>query len=248
MGESMAFAHRSYDLGPNSSLMTEKSLFVVKQTENQSNIYMETCTYKISLLDLWTSFPTLVNQLLMPFLKATSSEQEMLHGCLRNERGAQQLLHQRYCAALHAVARAYTKQEEDVLEIVQDSFLKIFQHLGDFDARQSSLYTWMRTIVVHTTIDHLRKGKKAPASVKWTEIHDSAIEAGVMQQMTAQQILQWLDTLSDTTRVVFTLFVTEGYSHKEIAEALGISEGTSRWHLSEARKHIIHSMKKVERA
>lgn len=216
--------------------------------ENKSNIYLGACTYDISLLDLRTSFPTLVKQLSMPFRKAAPSEQEMLNGCLRNERWAQQLLHQNYCAALHAVARAYTKQEEDVLEIVQDSFLKIFQHLGDFDARQSSLYTWMRTIVVHTAIDHLRKGKKTLALIEWNEEHDIVAEASVMQQMTAQQILKWLDTLPETTRIVFTLFVTEGYSHKEIGEALGINEGTSRWHLSEARKHIIQSMKKVERA
>jgi RNA polymerase sigma factor (sigma-70 family) len=183
----------------------------------------------------------------MSLLKATSPEQDLLQGCLRNERRAQQLLHGRYCAALHAVARAYTKQEEDILEIVRDSFLKIFQHLGHFDPRLSSLYTWMRTIVVHTAIDHLCKSKKTPA-VEWTEAHDPYIDSEVLGRMTAHQILQLLDQLPDATRMVFTLFVSEGYSHREIAEALQTCEGASRWHLSEAGKHIIHSMKTPARA
>jgi RNA polymerase sigma factor (sigma-70 family) len=184
----------------------------------------------------------------MPFFKSTPSELDLIKGCLRNDRRSQQLLFQQYLNSLIAVARAYILNEQDVLEIVQDSFLKIFQHVDRYDAKQSSLYTWMRTIVVRTAIDHLRKGKQAPQQVEWTEAHDAVVEADALSGQTAAEILQLLKQLPDTTRMVFNLFITEGYSHREISGALNISEGTSRWHLSEARKYMSNSMKKQKRA
>ena len=102
--------------------------------------------------------------------------------------------------------------------------------------------------MVRTAIDFLRRGKNAPQAIEWTEQHDPSIDAEVLQRMSSQEILHLLHQLPETTRAVFNLYVTEGFNHREVGEMLNISEGTSKWHLSEARKYLIDSIKKKERA
>jgi RNA polymerase sigma-70 factor (ECF subfamily) len=94
----------------------------------------------------------------------------------------------------------------------------------------------------------LRKQNRKNVAIEWKEEYEPAIEAEALQRMSAQQIQYMLQNLSATTRTVFNLYVTEGYNHKEIGELLRLSEGTSRWHLSEARKYLINLLKAKERA
>ena len=184
----------------------------------------------------------------MSLLKSTLTQYDLVQGCVRNERRSQELLYKQYAQSLLAIANAYTRNNQDSIEVLQDSFLKIFQNIHLYDSEKSTLYTWMRTIVVRTSIDFLRKGKNSIQSIEWEEQHDPMIEAEALHRMTADQILNMLKQLPETTRVVFNLFITEGYTHKEIGELLKISEGTSKWHLSEARKFLISSLAAQERA
>jgi RNA polymerase sigma-70 factor (ECF subfamily) len=184
----------------------------------------------------------------MSFFKSTLSQDDLVKGCIRNDRRTQELLYKQYASAMHTLCISYTKNQEDANEVLQDGFLKIFQQIERFDGSKSSLYTWMRTIMIRTAIDFLRKDKKEPQSVEWQEQHDPAIDADVLQRMTAQQILHLLQQLPETTRAVFNLFITEGFSHKEIGSYLNISDGTSKWHLSEARKHLHTYLKMKARA
>jgi RNA polymerase sigma factor (sigma-70 family) len=145
---------------------------------------------------------------------------------------------------MQGLCRSYTKNEEDAVEVLQDGFLKVFQQIDRFDSSKSSLYTWMRTIMIRTAIDFLRKKSRKQEVVEWKETYDPFIDAEALQQMSAQQVLYLLQSLSETTRMVFNLYITEGYTHKEIGQLLSISEGTSKWHLSEARRHLINSLMK----
>src|SRR5947209_9748001 len=106
----------------------------------------------------------------------------------------------------------------------------------------------MRTIVVRTSIDFLRKGKNAPQTMEWQEDHDPIINAEVLDRMEAREIGDLLNQLTETSRIVFNLFITEGYTHKEIGEILKMSEGTSKWYLSEVRKYLTINLKARERA
>jgi RNA polymerase sigma-70 factor (ECF subfamily) len=107
----------------------------------------------------------------------------------------------------------------------------------------------MRTIMVRTSIDALRRGAKHPGAVELKEdVYDPPIGAEVVERMSAEEILYLLKGLAPTTRAVFQLYVQEGYNHREIGEQLHISEGTSKWHLSEARKYLSNSLKMMERA
>ena len=180
--------------------------------------------------------------------KSTLSEQDLIKGCILNDRRVQELLYKQYCSSLMVLCKSYAKNEEDAVEILQDGFLKVFQQIDSYDANKSSIYTWMRTIMIHAAIDFLRKQNRKNISVEWKEEHEPVIEAEALQRMSAQQIQYMLQHLPSTTRAVFNLYITEGYNHKEIGELLKMSEGTSRWHLSEARKYLISLLKAKERA
>ncbi|MFL5788200.1 MAG: RNA polymerase sigma factor [Flavisolibacter sp.] len=184
----------------------------------------------------------------MQLFNSTLSQLDLLKGCIRNDRRCQELLYKQYCHSLLSISRAYIRSEEDAIEVLQDSFLKIFQQIGRYDNDKSTLYTWMRTIVVRTSIDFLRKGKNAPQTMEWQEDHDPIINAEVLDRMEAQEIGDLLNQLTETSRIVFNLFITEGYTHKEIGEILKMSEGTSKWYLSEVRKYLTINLKARERA
>lgn len=182
----------------------------------------------------------------MPLFKSTLSEQDLIQGCSRNDRRTQEVLYKQYCSSMLVLCRSYTKNDDDAVEVLQDGFLKIFQQIDKFDVAKSMLYTWMRTIMVRTAIDFLRRKSKKPQNIEWKETYDPSIDAEALEQMSAQEVLYLLHQLPETTRMVFNLFVTEGYTHREIGELLTISEGTSKWHLSEARKYLINSLKAKE--
>lgn len=184
----------------------------------------------------------------MPLSKSTLSEQDLVKGCILNDRRMQELLYKQYCASMMVLCKSYTKNEEDAVEVLQDGFLKIFLQIDRYNASKSSIYTWMRTVMIRTAIDFLRKQNKKNVAIEWKEEYDPVIEAEALQRMSAQHILSMLQHLSATTRAVFNLYITEGYNHREIGELLKISEGTSKWHLSEARKYLNNLLKAKERA
>lgn len=184
----------------------------------------------------------------MPFSKSALSEPDLVQGCLLNDRRVQELLYKQYCSSMLALCKSYTKNEEDAVEVLQDGFLKVFQQIKNFDPKKSSIYTWMRTIMIRTAIDFLRKQNKKNVAIGWKEEYEPTIEADALQRMSAQQIQCMLQYLPATTRAVFNLYITEGYNHSEIGELLKIREGTSRWHLSEARKYLTDLLKTKERA
>ena len=181
-------------------------------------------------------------------LQSTLSEQDLIKGCIRNDRRMQEVFYKQYCSSMLIICRSYAKNEQDAIEVLQDGFLKIFQQIDRYDSTKASIYTWMRTIMIRTAIDFLRKRNKRQVAIEWKEEHDPTIDAEALERMSAQQILSLLQLLPATTRAVFNLYITEGYNHREIGEILNISEGTSKWHLSEARKYLINSLKAKARA
>jgi RNA polymerase sigma-70 factor (ECF subfamily) len=131
------------------------------------------------------------------------------------------------------VSIRYCLSKEDAEDVLMESFVKIFDHMAEFRS-QSSLETWMRRIVVNTSINKIR-------ATKITETIDADnndigyADVG-FEQMDAKQLLLLLEKLPVGYKTVFNMFVIEGYSHKEISEMLAIDEGTSRSQLAKARK------------
>ncbi|MBS1564953.1 MAG: sigma-70 family RNA polymerase sigma factor [Bacteroidetes bacterium] len=137
-----------------------------------------------------------------------------------------------------ALCIRYTRNEEDALEVLHNGFLKVYKHIGTYDAGKASLYTWIKTIIVNSAIDFIRSSQKFKNNTELKESHESGIDNEAIQRMSATELLQLIKKLPQATQTVFNLYVVEGYNHREIAAMLGISDGTSKWHLSEARRQL----------
>ncbi len=130
----------------------------------------------------------------------------------------------------------YTQDRNLAMEIVNTGFLRVFKKLDTFKFA-GSLEGWIRKIVYHSLADHF---KKKSSNIHFLEIEkgDKPKENYVLEGLYAEDILKSIDRLPAATRSVFILYAIEGYKHHEIATELGISTGTSKWHLSEARKKL----------
>jgi RNA polymerase sigma-70 factor (ECF subfamily) len=172
--------------------------------------------------------------------------QILIGDCLKNDRKAQEQLYKKFYHAMMALCVRYTKDKNDALEILNDGFLKVFKNMGQYDAAKASLYTWMRRIIINTAIDFLRKKQVYyNMDVLLDTQEEAGIENNAIQKMSGGELLKAIRQLPATTCTVFNLYAIDGFSHREIAALLQISEGTSRWHLSEARRQlkiIIHLM------
>lgn len=133
----------------------------------------------------------------------------------------------------------YTGNEPDAMEALNSGFLKVFTHIGRYKAEQSQLYTWIRTIIINTCLDLIKARQRSRQTFQSLETSQEVhLNADVFSKIKADDLLALIRQLPPATRAVFNLYVIEGYNHREIGELLNISEGTSKWHLSEARKSL----------
>ena len=162
----------------------------------------------------------------------------MIDGCILNHRKAQEQLYRQFYESMMCLCLRYTRNQEDALEILQDGFLKVLKNIAQYDAIRAELYTWIRTIMIHAAIDFIRHKARFVPPVLLDTIPETDINNEVLQKLETQELLKLIRLLSPATQTIFNLYVIEGYNHREIAAIVGISEGTSKWHLSEARKQL----------
>jgi RNA polymerase sigma-70 factor (ECF subfamily) len=156
--------------------------------------------------------------------------------CLKNERKAQLELYQQLFGVLMSMARRYYINREDCVMQVNTAYLKILDKLADFGGN-GSFEGWCKRIMTNTLIDAWRKDKRTPA-IQRGELQEEQVFNEADAHFSSEEVRHMLLALPETTRYVFNLFALEGYSHKEISEMAGISEGTSRWHVNEARRQL----------
>ncbi len=168
----------------------------------------------------------------------------LIEGCLRNDRRSQSELFSLYYGKLLSVCMRYTSDRDSAQEVLQEGFIKVFEKLGAFDYK-GSFEGWLRRIVTNTAIDAIRRSKNDPFRTD----DDNDFKLGAEDPMIAKEELdltelkadvamQAIQKLSPAYRTVFNLYVLEDYSHKEIAELLGISEGTSKSNLAKAKMNL----------
>lgn len=168
----------------------------------------------------------------------TPVEDNIIKGCLAGNRAAFQLLYDTYAAKMFGVCIRYTKNREDAEDILQESFVKVFDNLKQFK-KKGSFEGWIRKIMVNTALYHYRNNSNLYAVTSIEEAGTEVIsEEVVFSQIETNDLLKMVQTLPPAYRTVFNLYVIEGYSHKEIAALLGVSEGTSKSNLSDARKRL----------
>ena len=175
------------------------------------------------------------------------TEQELAEGCKKNSRKHQQALYQCYAGKLFALCLRYAGDRMQAEDFLQEGFIRIFSKIEQYKG-DGSLEGWMKRIMVNTALQHLRREKSLP---KIADIDDAAPVsehgADALDQMAATELIELIEQLPTGYRMVFNLYVIEEYSHKEIADELGISEGTSKSQLARARNLLQKLLKKNER-
>jgi RNA polymerase sigma factor (sigma-70 family) len=176
-------------------------------------------------------------------LPANFGEEEVIRACKRRERWAQQVLYEEHYSRMMVVCLRYANNEHDALDILHEAFIKIFQHIDRYQSG-TSLLSWMRRIMVNTAIDFYRMRMRRRTEDLDQAVHISQEETDAISRCSEQEILQAVQQLSPTYRTIFNLYVVEGYSHKEIANLLDITESTSRSNLVKARMRLKESLSK----
>jgi len=167
------------------------------------------------------------------------SDFDLIQGCVNSERKSQELLYQKYATQMYAICISYSKDRDDAKDILQEGFIKIFSNIKNYVDRGNSVESWIRRIIVNTAIDYYRRSiKKQKIMMPLDSIYEDAFiaEASVLEKLGASDILILVNKLPNCARVIFNLYILEGYTHKEIAEMLEITEGCSKSQLSRAKQ------------
>lgn len=161
------------------------------------------------------------------------NEQELIDKCKKGDRASQKALYDRYCKKMMVVCLRYSKSTPEAEDILQEGFVKVFQGLEGF-RQDAKLETWMTRIMVNTALNHHRKKLYLYPMVDVESIDLPETEISI-SSIHFTQLLEMIQSLPQGCQMVFNLFAIEGYSHKEIAELIGISEGTSKSQYARAR-------------
>jgi len=141
------------------------------------------------------------------------------------------------------VCLRYAKNEHDALDILQEGFIKVFRNIAKYQVG-TTLAAWIRRIMVNTAIDFYRKSIRRRTEDLDTAFNVKSLDADAISQCSEKEILAAVQQLTPAYRVVFNLYVIEGYSHKEIAELMEITESTSRSNLVKSRMKLREIIKK----
>jgi RNA polymerase sigma factor (sigma-70 family) len=160
---------------------------------------------------------------------------QLLEQCRQNDSRAQRALYDHFKTRLMGLCRRYAKNREDAQDMLQESFVKIFMRMGQLQSADK-LEQWMKAIAVRTAIDHYNKRKRLEP--EFFEVVSDIAGADyelLLENVSDEQLISLINGLPEGCRMVFNLFVVEGYSHAEISELLQISDGTSRSQLHHAK-------------
>lgn len=176
-------------------------------------------------------------------METSENLRTIVDGCIKGKSKYQQQLFKLFYGKMMAVCMRYAKDRDEAQDMVQNGFIKIFNKLDVYNF-EGSLEGWIRRIMINTAIDQIRKNKRDPfliedeAKIQNVEETENSAEDEQEVKIKAEVAIKAISNLSPAYRTVFNLYVIEGMSHKEIAEYLGISEGTSKSNLAKAKQKL----------
>ena len=176
-----------------------------------------------------------------------NSEKDLINDCLHGDRIAQKKLYDSYSRVMYGVCVRYSSNLDEAKDILQDGFIKVFTKLDQY-SYNGSFEGWMKRIFVNTALEFYRINKN--------HMYHSDVDAAVqkphndftVEHMSQKEILKVMNEMAPGYRTVLNLFIIEGYGHAEIAEMMGISEGTSKSQLSRARVLLQQELQKFMKA
>jgi len=178
----------------------------------------------------------------------TKQLQALIDGCLKGDRRSQQAIHKMFYGKMKVVCMRYTRDSDHAMDVLQEGFLKVFNNLEKYTG-VGTFEGWMRRIMVNLSIDRYRRlkhdlillGEQNDIENWGGETDDESEDSGENEEIydiTPEQIIDAMQQLTPAYRTVFNLYVYEDYTHQDIAEALGISVGTSKSNYAKAKKNM----------
>ncbi len=170
---------------------------------------------------------------------------EIIDNCKQGNHSAQQKLFDYLSPKMMTICSRYLGNREEAEDVCQMSFVKLFKNINDYKS-DGSFEGWVRRIFVNTSLDQIRRNKKTKFDMSLNDV-DYKIEKNdfTLEQMAAEDILKLVEEMPTGYRTVFNMFAIEGFSHKEIAEHLAITENTSKSQFKRARGYLMNSLEKL---
>lgn len=172
-------------------------------------------------------------------MSQASAEQQIIQGCIDGDPGCQRMLFERLYPKMLSVCKRYAANEDEAKDLLQEGFIKVFDNLGKYRG-ESSLQTWVSRIMINNAINYVKRGNK----IHFVELQhhdefdlaeDEAVSIEAAEQLDPELVIEIIQRLPAGYRTILNLYAIEGFTHKQISEALGIAEGTSKSQLSKAR-------------
>jgi RNA polymerase sigma factor (sigma-70 family) len=174
------------------------------------------------------------------------SEKELIEGCAEGNRAAQKALYERYCRKMMMICQRYAKSMLEAEDILQEGFIKVFGKIKSFRA-DAQLSTWMTRIMINTALNAQRQKLYLLPMVDVNDVVMSEREEISLSAFHLSDLTAMVQSLPDGCRIVFNLYAIEGYSHREIGEMVGISEGTSKSQYSRAKDLLRNKIELAEK-
>ncbi|MCB0620174.1 MAG: sigma-70 family RNA polymerase sigma factor [Saprospiraceae bacterium] len=173
------------------------------------------------------------------------TERDLIQGCIDEDRQCQIEVFRLYAGKMLAVCQRYARHHMEAEDILQEAFIKVYDNVAKFQFK-GSFEGWIRRIVINTALKNYQKSSFQKERIGLEDYDDRPIEPEAISLLQEEELLDLIEQLPDGYRVVFNLYAVEGYSHKEIAEMLGIGESTSRSQLVKARKMLKDRILKLQ--
>ena len=176
-------------------------------------------------------------------------EQELARYCCMRDRMAEDELYRRYAAKVNTLCCRYTDNEEDAEDLMQEAFIRALNNISTYSySGKGSLYAWISRIAINLAIDKVRKKRFRVIPLE-IGAHDTIPEPTEeeVERVPQEKLLEWISRLPDMRRTVFNLYCIDGYSHKDIAGLLGISEKGSAGVLAKARKQLKEAIRRYQK-
>jgi RNA polymerase sigma-70 factor (ECF subfamily) len=170
----------------------------------------------------------------------TMTDEQIASGCKSSDAIAQKALYDKFSRKMFGVCLRYAKGREEAEDFLQEGMITVFQRISSFN-QDGSLEGWVRRVLVNTCLEHLRKQKLQWVNID--EVEEGAEDGFTMEKINIKDLLEVINALPTGFKAVFNLYAIEGFTHKEIAEMLSISEGTSKSQYARAKAVLI---KKIE--
>jgi len=169
----------------------------------------------------------------------TMTDEQIASGCKSSDAIAQKALYDKFSRKMFGVCLRYAKGREEAEDFLQEAMITVFQRISSFN-QEGSLEGWVRRVVVNTCLEHLRKQKLQWVNID--EVEESAEDGFTMEKINIKDLLEVINALPTGFKAVFNLYAIEGFTHKEIAELLSISEGTSKSQYARAKAVLIKKL------